>query len=129
MIQFNLIQSNLTQSNLIQSNLIQSNLIQSNSIQSGQKGTLARGYKSRSDVNSLSGKKTLPKSSDIWIKVKTANKSNKSNNNSSMKKDVSMEQAVVDRNINVIEGQTVTSVSTILSNSSTRSAENNFSIG
>ena len=46
-----------------------------------------------------------------------------------MKKDVSMEEAVVDGNVNVIEGQTMTSVSTILSNSSTRSAENNSSIG
>ena len=78
----------------------------------GEKGTKARGYKSRPDMNSRSGKKTIIKNSDVWIKVKTTNKNDKSNNNSSMKKDETVEQALVDGNLKEMEGQTISSVST-----------------
>ena len=63
-------------------------------------------------MNSRSGKKTIIKNSDVWIKVKTTNKNDKSNNNSSMKKDETVEQALVDGNLKEMEGQTMSSVST-----------------
>ena len=63
-------------------------------------------------MNSRSGKKTIINNSDVWIKVKTTNKNDKSNNNSSMKKDETVEQALVDGNLKETEGQTISSVST-----------------
>ena len=63
-------------------------------------------------MNSRSGKKTIIKNSDVWIKVKTTNKNDKSNNNSSMKKDETVEQALVNGNLKETEGQTISSVST-----------------